>query len=90
MVKLDHRISKYITICKPPGKNVISIPQVAVLQDITGTFVYVVKEKHVTKIPVKVGTIVGKSYIIETGLSEGDLVIINNLTKIKPGIFVNI
>ncbi len=66
-------------------KNSISIPQIALLQDATGTFVYVVKNNQAIKTPVKIGNVVKDTYIIESGLNSGDLVITNNLTKLKPG-----
>ena len=66
-------------------KNAINIPQSSLLQDATGTFVYVAKENQAIKVPVKIGNIVKDSYIIDSGLNEGDIVITNNLTKLKPG-----
>ena len=66
-------------------KNAINIPQSSLLQDATGTFVYIVKENQAIKVPVKIGNIVNDTYIIDSGLNEGDIVITNNLTKLKPG-----
>lgn len=66
-------------------KNAINIPQIAVLQDATGAFVYIAKENQAVKTPVKIGNIVNDTYIIDSGLNGGDIVITNNLTKLKPG-----
>ena len=66
-------------------KNAINIPQSSLLQDATGTFVYVAKENQAIKVPVKIGNIVKDTYIIDSGLNVGDIVITNNLTKLKPG-----
>ena len=66
-------------------KNAINIPQSSLLQDATGTFVYIVKENQAIKVPVKIGNIVKDSYIIDSGLNVGDVVITNNLTKLKSG-----
>lgn len=66
-------------------KDAISIPQKALLQEAIGSFVYVVKEGKATKVPVKAGTVHNDTYIIESGLSAGDVVITNNLTKLRPG-----
>lgn len=66
-------------------KDAISIPQVALLQEAIGSFVYVAKEGKATKVPVKAGTVHNNTYIIESGLSVGDVVITNNLTKLRPG-----
>lgn len=66
-------------------KDAISIPQVALLQDATRSYVYVAKEGKAHKVPVKAGTVHNDTYIIESGLSAGDVVITNNLTKLRPG-----
>lgn len=65
-------------------KNAISIPQTSLLQDATGTFVYIAKDNQAVRTPVKIGNIVKDTYIVDSGLHEGDLVITNNLTKLKP------
>lgn len=71
-------------------KDAISIPQKALLQEAIGSFVYVVKEGKATKVPVKAGTVHNDTYIIESGLSVGDVVITDNLTKLRPGSAVNV
>lgn len=71
-------------------KNAITIPQKALLQDATGSFVYLAKENQAHKVPVKVGNTVKDTYIIESGLSAGDTVITNNLTKLRPGAAINV
>lgn len=71
-------------------KNAINIPQIAVLQDATGAFVYIAKENQAVKTPVKIGNIVNDTYIIDSGLNEGDIVITNNLTKLKPGSYIDL
>jgi len=71
-------------------KDAISIPQIALLQDATGSYVYIVKEGKAHKLPVKAGTVHNNTYIIESGLNVGDTVITNNLTKLRPGTPVNV
>ena len=66
-------------------KNAISIPQTSVLQDTTGAFVYIVKDNEAVRTPVKIENISKDTYIINDGLNEGDIVITNNLTKLKSG-----
>jgi membrane fusion protein, multidrug efflux system len=66
-------------------KDAISIPQKALLQEAIGSFVYVAKEGKAEKVPVKAGTVHNDTYIIENGLHVNDLVITNNLTKLRPG-----
>jgi membrane fusion protein (multidrug efflux system) len=71
----------FITSCS----TISYIPQSSLLQDATGTFVYVAKENQAIKVPVKIGNIVKDTYIIDSGLNVGDIVITNNLTKLKSG-----
>lgn len=71
-------------------KDAISIPQKALLQDATGSYVYIVKEGKAHKLPVKAGTVHNDTYIIESGLTVGDTVITNNLTKLRPGTPINV
>ena len=66
-------------------KNAISIPQTSLLQDTTGAFVYIVKDNQAIRTPVKIENISKDTYIINDGLNEGDIVITNNLTKLKSG-----
>jgi membrane fusion protein (multidrug efflux system) len=71
-------------------KDAIVIPQKAVLQDPLGTVVFVVDKGKAQAKPVKLGETSGNYYIIEQGLQEGDLVIVNNFFKVKPGMPVKI
>lgn len=71
-------------------KDALSVPQKALLQDATGSYVYVVKENKAAKILVKAGTVNNDAYIIESGLHAGDVVITNNLTKLRPGSAVTV
>lgn len=66
-------------------KDALSVPQKALLQDATGSYVFVAKEGKAHKLPVKAGTVHNDTYIIESGLNAGDVVITNNLTKLRPG-----
>lgn len=71
-------------------KDAISIPQKALLQDATGTFAFLAKEGKAEKVPVKVGATVDDTYIIESGLKQGDILITNNLTKLRSGSAINV
>lgn len=66
-------------------KNAISIPQTSLLQDTTGAFVYIAKDNQAVRTPVKIENISKDTYIINDGLNEGNIVITNNLTKLKSG-----
>lgn len=71
-------------------KDALSIPQIALLQDATGAYVYVAKEGKAHKVPVKVGTVHNATYIIESGLHVNDKVITNNLTKLRSGAAISV
>lgn len=66
-------------------KDAITIPQTSLLQDTTGAFVYIAKDNQAIRTPVKIENISKDTYIINDGLNEGDIVITNNLTKLKSG-----
>ena len=67
-------------------KNVITIPQKALLQNPLGTIVFVEKDGVATVKPVMVGNESGDKFIVAGGpLQSGDKVIVNNFFRIKPG-----
>lgn len=65
-------------------KNTVSVPQQAVIQNPGGTIVFIVKDGKVAIRPVVVGESSGGDFIIEKGLNQGDLVVVNNFFKIRP------
>lgn len=79
-----------VTVSGLVYKDALSIPQKALLQDALGSFVYVVKEGKAHKIPVSIGSTLKDGYIIQSGLNAGDVVITDNLTKLRPGAAVNV
>jgi membrane fusion protein, multidrug efflux system len=67
-------------------KDRILIPAVAIQRGPQGTFVYVVKEDQTTDVrPVQVGTIEGTEASIESGVSEGELVVVDGVDKLRAG-----
>ena len=68
------------------AENALLVPQRAVQQLLDETFVLVVGEdgKSVSK-KVKLGEKVGSYYIVESGLSDNDSVIVEGLTNLKSG-----
>ncbi len=67
-------------------KNVITIPQKAVLQNPLGTIVFVEDKGHVGVKPVVIGNETSDKYIVKGGpLKSGDKVIVNNFFRLKPG-----
>lgn len=67
-------------------KNVITIPQKAVLQNPLGTIVFAEENGHVAVKPVVLGEETSDKYIVSGGaLKSGDKVIVNNFFRLKPG-----
>jgi membrane fusion protein (multidrug efflux system) len=62
------------------------VPQVAVMQNDKGRFVWTINDEgKATPTPVKAAEWQGKDWVIESGLKNGDAVIIDNLIKLRPG-----
>ena len=66
--------------------NAVSVPQRAVLEGPQGKFVYVVNAQSQAEArPVQAGEWSGDTWIITSGLKEGERVIIDGLMKLGPG-----
>lgn len=71
--------------------DVIAIPQRAVtVTGDGGTVMIVDKDGKAAVRPVKLGRLLGGNWVIESGLKEGDQVIVSNLQKLQPGMPVEI
>lgn len=71
-------------------KNVFRIPQSAVVQKGQQSFVYVVKENQQAQlIPIQGLHEYQGDWLVESGLNNGDQVIISNLMKVRPNAQVN-
>jgi membrane fusion protein, multidrug efflux system len=67
-------------------ENAITVPQQAVMRDMTGASVMVVgADGKVVQRPIKADRSQGDSWIVNEGLKEGDRVIVEGLQKAKPG-----
>ncbi len=71
-------------------KNAILVPQQAVIQTPGGALVFIVENSRVFSRPVRLGELSNGYFVVERGLKPGDLVVINNLMKIKDGMPVKI
>jgi membrane fusion protein (multidrug efflux system) len=71
-------------------RNAIVVPQKAVLQSPSGPFVYIVENGKAIVRDIKLGERVGDNFVVEDGLKPGDLVIVDNLMKIRPEMPVKI
>lgn len=66
-------------------KNAFNIPQVALQQSATNTYVLVVKDGKVSQKNVKIGYQTKNMVAVTEGLEEGDKIIVNNFLKIGVG-----
>lgn len=81
----------FVTIRVPQAvaENAISVPQRAVQMNPQGQFVMVVDaEGKANPRPVKIGSMAGTEFVIESGLQGGEQVIVNGLQKARPGTVV--
>tara|TARA_R110002072_G_scaffold15856_8_gene62702 strand:+ start:2791 stop:3945 length:1155 start_codon:yes stop_codon:yes gene_type:complete len=64
----------------------IAVPQRAVTVNENGGSVFVMNREGLAELrPVKLGAMVDGRWVIESGLRPGDVVIVSNLQKIRPG-----
>lgn len=69
--------------------NTLTVPQRAVNQAPQGAFVYVINGDNTAEMrPVTLGQWIGKSWIVESGLSAGEKVVVEGLSRVQPGIAV--
>jgi len=67
-------------------KDRILIPAVAIQRGPQGTYVYVIKEDQTADVrPVTVGTIEAAQASVESGLSEGERVVVDGVDKLRAG-----
>jgi membrane fusion protein (multidrug efflux system) len=71
--------------------NAILLPQRAVLQGQQGKFVMVVGAGEVVETrPIEVGRWIGEDWLVESGLSAGERVVVDGTAKARPGAPVSI
>ncbi len=71
-------------------KDVIILPQKAILYTANGSMVYVIdKDNKVALRPIKISFPVNDLFIIESGIEVGEKVVIEGITKAHPGSAVN-
>lgn len=79
---------QFVRVRVTTGKKdgVFVVPQVAVMTNDQGKFVYVANEKNEATIrPIVVGDWVGKDWVVLSGLNVGEKVIVDNVIKLRPG-----
>jgi membrane fusion protein (multidrug efflux system) len=88
--KLEILPGQFATVRLDAGtRQVIAVPQTAVLQGNQGRFVWTIgADGKAAQRSVEVGDWLGQDWIIRKGLSDGDTVILDNLMKLNPGVAV--
>jgi membrane fusion protein (multidrug efflux system) len=79
---------QFVRIRVTTGKQdgVFLVPQVAVLTNDQGKFVYVANDKNEVVVkPIVVGNWVGNDWVALSGLNVGDKVVVDNVIKLRPG-----
>jgi membrane fusion protein, multidrug efflux system len=67
-------------------KNVVVAPSAAVRHGPESDFVYVVKSDDTVELrPVKVGTVEGELALFDSGLADGERVVVQGLDRLQPG-----
>ena len=72
-------------------QNLITVPQRAVMENQSGRYVYVADAEQTVQVrPVQTGARIGTQWVIDEGLSEGDIVLTSNLQLLRPGQTVSV
>jgi RND family efflux transporter MFP subunit len=80
-------VNVLLTLAKP--KMLPVVPQAAVQQDHEGTYVLTVdKDDQVVVRRVKTGPVIDNLWAVESGLTEGEMVIVEGVQKVQPGMTV--
>lgn len=70
-------------------KSDLVVPQAAVQEDQTGRFVLVVDDKNMIETrQVELGLQVGRDWVVRQGLEEGEMIVVQGLQKVRPGVTV--
>jgi membrane fusion protein, multidrug efflux system len=65
---------------------VLAVPRAAILSDQQGNYVYVVdSQNHAQQQRVQLGQSTAETAVIMSGLSEGQMVVVDGIQKIRPG-----
>ena len=72
------------------NQQAIVVPQTAVAQNQAGRFVWVAVEGKATQRQIRAGDWLGGDWVVLEGLKPGDTVILDNLTRLRPGVPVQI
>ncbi len=79
---------QYVTalISRSQGKQLPMVPQAAVQEDHDGRYVLVVdSENRVIQRRITTGPVIGTQWAVESGLTAGEMVIVQGVQKVQPG-----
>ncbi|MFN3534380.1 MAG: efflux RND transporter periplasmic adaptor subunit, partial [Desulfatiglandales bacterium] len=77
-----------VLIKEGDGEDKLVIPQRAVLQDQRGRYVFVVEGETATERRIRLGEMWKEGWEVLEGLSEGELLVVEGIQRIRPGIRV--
>jgi membrane fusion protein (multidrug efflux system) len=83
----DSQLVRVLLESSAPEEKVV-IPQTALIADQEGIYVFLIEDGKAAVRRVTPGAETGTGVIIEKGLSGGELVIVEGLQKIRPGLSV--
>jgi membrane fusion protein (multidrug efflux system) len=81
---IDSQLVRVMLESGTPMEKLV-IPQAALIADQQGSYVFVVDDGKATVRRIKAGDESGTGVVIESGLSAGDLVIVEGLQSLRPG-----
>jgi membrane fusion protein, multidrug efflux system len=81
---IDSQLVRVLLESGTPAEKLV-IPQAALIADQEGTYVFVVDDGKAAVRRIKVGDESGTGIVVESGLSAGDLVIVEGLQSLRPG-----
>ena len=81
---IDNQLVRVILESGTPTEMLV-IPQAALIADQQGVYVFVVDDGKATVRRIKPGDESGTGIVVESGLSAGDLVIVEGLQSLRPG-----
>jgi membrane fusion protein (multidrug efflux system) len=70
------------------AKERVLVPQVALIADQEGPYVFIVEDAKAAMRRIKVGQTSGTSVIVESGLTGGEMVVIGGAQSLRPGVSV--
>lgn len=78
-----------VVVQRGGSQDQLLIPQPSILEDMQGSYVYIVDDSSsVVRRNVQLGRRHEINRVVESGLAEGDRVIVNGIQKVRPGMVV--